>query len=155
MDREERRKRIYREVRYGEFSRCDHVWIVSKEDRDILSENTYQYCGCIKCGLNERVLDCYDRDLLSFEDQVIYDYLSFCNLNSLPGMRSDLVCDLDLARAIYLKVRERYPSVGDDRLLWYVGAALNSIRNVDVSEDRKADRAKRLALRLDFDKWNV
>ena len=69
------------------------------------------------------------------------------------GIDSNLLCDLDLAMAIYKKIKEVHPYIDDELAVKYLEASLHKIRNIEVSDERKENRAKRLSLKPDFNKW--
>ena len=70
------------------------------------------------------------------------------------GKSTDIICDLELATAIYNKILEYYPNIDDDTAIKYLGIALDNIRNIEVSEERKMGRAKRLDLSKNFNRWS-
>lgn len=82
----------------------------------------------------------------------MYDYL---RKHHLRGKETNITCDLELAHAIYSKVKEVHPDIADDTALGYFEIALNNIRNTKVSEERKTNRAKRLSLGPKFNNWNA
>ena len=46
----------------------------SKVEHDSWEGRVYKSCGCIKCGLDDSVLD-KKREWLSFHQKIMYDYL--------------------------------------------------------------------------------
>ena len=112
---------------------------------------THKSCGCIKCGLDGSVSN-QDREYLSFSQKIMYDYL---RKHHLRGKETNITCDLELAHAIYSKVKEVHPDINDDTAIGYFEIALNNIRNTKVSEERKTNRAKRLSLGPKFKNWNA
>lgn len=70
------------------------------------------------------------------------------------GIRSNELCDLNLAIAIYAKIKENYSDIDDQLALKYFEISLNNIRKIKVSEERKNSRAKRLYLNPKFVKWD-
>ena len=69
------------------------------------------------------------------------------------GIDTKMFCDLDLAKAIYSKIREAHPNIDDETARKYFEIALDNIKNIKVSDERKTSRAKRLSLSLKFYKW--
>ena len=65
----------------------------------------------------------------------------------------NIVCDKELAMALYKKIREYHPDIDDKTVIKYFEIALDDIRNIEVSDERKKSRAKRLGLRRDFNRW--
>lgn len=132
------------------YNMCDHVWITSKIIYNDMMNNAISECGCIKCGLDESVLN-NERSYLSYDEQVMYDYLK-SNL-AIKGIKLDIQCDLDLAKAIYCKIQEAHPDIDDKTAIKYLEIALDNIRNIEVSSEREENRAKRLQLRKHFRNW--
>ncbi len=44
-------------MKLDEYSDCDHIWVRIFEEYDSWEDRSYHSCGCIKCGLDQRVLD--------------------------------------------------------------------------------------------------
>ena len=61
--------------------------------------------------------------------------------------------DLDLAKAIYSKIKESHPDIDDETARKYFEIALDNIRKIKVNDERKVSRAKRLSLSPKFNKW--
>ena len=142
---------LSKEIKKEEYSSCEHVLVYSEIDYDRYEGRTYKSCGCIKCGLDGSVSN-QDREYLSFSQKIMYDYL---RKHHLRGKETNITCDLELAHAIYSKVKEVHPDIDDDTALGYFEIALNNIRNTKVSEERKTNRAKRLSLGSKFNNWNA
>ena len=141
----------YQELKKEEYSSCNHILVYSEIDYDRYEGRSYKRCGCIKCGLDGSVSS-QSREYLPFSQKIMYDYL---RKNHLRGKETNIACDLDLAHAIYSKVKEVHPDIDDDTAIGYFEIALNNIRNTKVSEDRKTNRAKRLSLGSKFKNWNA
>ena len=58
------------------------------------------------------------------------------------------------SKSIYTRIKETHPDIDDDMAIKYFEIALNNIRNIKVSEERKINRAKRLSLDPKFKSWN-
>lgn len=144
-----RQQKLYKDIYYRIYDSCNHVFVYSELEFD-KSRGTIRSCGCIKCGLNESVLKSH-KDELSIQDQIMYDYLTS---HELSGTKTNNFCDLDLARSIYSKIIDNNPGIDDETAIKYFEIALDNIRNIDVSDERKESRAKRLSLNPDFNKWN-
>ena len=138
---------LYKKIKIEDYSLCNHVWVTTGMEYDRWEERREVYCGCIKCGLDQSVfikLDNAGYKNLSYKDQVMCDFLKGrCNLN---GINTELCCDLDLANAIYLKIKEKHPNIDDETAVKYLNVALNDMRYIEVSDKRKEKRAKRLSL---------
>ena len=142
---------LYQELKKEEYSSCNHILVYSEIDYDRYEGRSYKRCGCIKCGLDGSVSS-QSREYLPFSQKIMYDYL---RKNHLRGKETNITCDLDLAHAIYSKVKEVHPDIDDDTTIGYFEIALNNIRNTKVSEERKTNRAKRLSLGPKFKNWNA
>ena len=135
-------------MKYGGYENCNHLWGISMDEY-----GEYDYV-CVKCGLNYKSLRLTNRgkeNSLSFDERVMASVLkerSFVNDADI-----NIVCDRELAMAIYKKIREYYPDIDDKTVIKYFEIALNDIRNIEVSDERKKSRAKRLGLSKDFNKW--
>lgn len=142
---------LYQELKKEEYSSCNHILVYSEIDYDRYEGRSYKRCGCIKCGLDGSVSS-QSREYLPFSQKIMYDYL---RKNHLRGKETNITCDLDLAHAIYSKVKEVHPDINDDTAIGYFEIALNNIRNTKVSEERKTNRAKRLSLGSKFKNWKA
>ena len=144
-----RRKNLHSLMKYGEYENCNHLWGISMDEY-----GEYDYV-CVKCGLNYKSLRLTNRgkeDSLSFDERVMASVLkdkSFVNDADI-----NIVCDRELAMALYKKIREYHPDIDDKTVIKYFEIALDNIRNIEVSEERKASRAKRLGLSKNFNRWS-
>ena len=144
-----KRKNLHRLMKYGEYENCDHLWGVSTDEY-----GEYDYV-CVKCGLNYKSLRLTNRgkeDTLTFNERVMASVLkeqSFVNDADI-----NFVCDKELAMALYKKIKEQHPNIDDKTVIKYFNIALNDIRNIEVNDERKKSRAKRLGLSKDFNRWN-
>ncbi len=148
-------RKLYTQLEFDKFSSCNHIWVNTLCDYDRSEGRSYNYCGCIKCGLDQRVfhfLDYYpDLSLLSLDQEIMYEFMR--NHYYKGGIYTKVLCDLDLAKAIYSKIKEVHPDIDDETARKYFEIALDNIRNIKVSEERKISRAKRLSLMPKFNKW--
>lgn len=133
-----------------EYKCCEHILVYSEIDYDRYEGRTHRSCGCIKCGLDNSVLS--KKVGLTFYQMIMYDYL---RKRHLMGKETKIACDLSLAQAIYSKIKETHPDINDEMAIKYFEIALNDIRNIKVSEERKTNRAKRLSLDPKFKSWNA
>ena len=51
-------------------------------------------------------------------------------------------------------IRADFSDIDDKTVIKYFEIALDDIRNIEVSDERKKSRAKRLGLSKDFNRWN-
>lgn len=142
---------LYEAIKQEEYASCNHILVYSKIDSDRYEGRTYKSCGCIKCGLDNSVLN-DDVKYLPLGRKIMYAYLS--KPVYLNGTQTEIACDLDLAQAIYSKIKQTHPNIDDATAIYYFGAALHDIRMIKVNDDRKVDRAKRLSLAPNFKRWN-
>ncbi len=143
-----KRKNLHRLMKYGEYENCDHLWGVSTDEY-----GEYD-CVCVKCGLNYKSLRLTNRgneDSLSFDERVMASVLK--EQSPVNNADINIVCDKDLAMALYKKIREYHPNIDDKTVIKYFEIALDDIRNIEVSDERKKSRAKRLGLSKDFNRW--
>lgn len=156
----ELQNQLYKEIKFAEYSSCNHIWVIDLHDYDSWEGRSYNTHGCIKCGLDYRVFNfkeqCHNIFYLPLEQQVMYEYLtSKSDVGKSRNITTTrIMCDLDLGRAIYAKIKENYPDIEDDIALKYFKKALYDIRSIRVSDERKANRARRLALNSKFNKWS-
>lgn len=152
---ENRQKALYKQMKREQYSSCNHIWINTLHNYDKWEGRSHDYHGCIKCGLDQRVFHLRqlysDLDLFTLEQRVMYDFMKECLYYS--GIDTKILCDLDLAKAVYSKIKEVHPNIDDETALKYFVVALNDIRKIEVSDERKVNRAKRLSLSPKFDRW--
>ena len=84
-----------------------------------------------------------------------YDTCDHLQNHKLVDDSIEFECSLELAHAIYTRLKEEYPGRPDEAIARYFTAALYMIQKYPVSEKRKAGRAKRLGLSEDFNEWKI
>lgn len=86
----------------------------------------------------------------------MYDFLKSqpVFIDSMKGINTKIPCDLNLAKAIYSKIKKAHPNIDDKTATKYFEIALDNIRNIPVNEERKINRARRLSLFSNFNRWN-
>lgn len=139
------------------YSLCDHIWIISNVEYDSYEGRRYEECGCIKCGLDERYKHYYSniRELMNDDNNWYKEMFIALNRNSSrKGIRTNIECDLDLAKAIYSKIKQSNPGIDDETAIKYFKVALDNMRNTEVTDVRKTNRVKRLALHPKFNSWS-
>ena len=133
-------------MKFEDYTSCNHVWVNTFNHYDIQEGRSYKYYGCVKCGLDRGIFYWIDNgEELTFDQRIMYDFISFRSYND--GIYTDILCDLDLAKAVYAKIMEAHPDIDDETAIKYLNVAINDIKNIEVSDERKKDRAKRLSLK--------
>lgn len=152
---ENQQKKIYQQMKFEEYLSCNHIWVVALKDYDSCEECSHIYHGCIKCGLDDKVLHLMDNGYsfcdLTLEQKTMYNFLE--NHLYLKGISINKSCDLNLAIAIYSKIKEAHPDIDDETARKYFEISLDNIRKIKVNDERKKSRAKRLSLNPDFNRW--
>ena len=128
-------KKVVAEIRNHEYECCDHVLVMTSKDYDTYEGRSQKYYGCIKCGLTDEVYRKigYGVDLLNFEEKIMYNFLKD---RYLRGKNLNVLCDLDLARSIYNKIKEKNPDEDEETLCKYFEIALEN--------EKKEIKVKRL-----------
>lgn len=140
----------YREIKLNEYNNCNHLAVMTEKNRDHSVGRNYYSVGCIKCGMNEKALS-KSKFLRSVDENVMAE--SFCDQSFEYDLIKDYVVDLDLAHAIYKKIKENHPNINDKLATKYFEIALDNIRDIEVNESRKQSRIKRLGLKPNFKNW--
>lgn len=143
---------LYTVMKKEEFSKCSHIWIPVSKNVDYYEGRSDIDYGCMKCGLDQRVLSASYPEFLSVDDKIMYNYL-YQHYAIHQGIKSHTLCDLDLAHAMYSKIVEYHPEIDDVTALKYFEIALDNMRNIRVTDDRKESRVKRLMLKPGFHNW--
>ena len=145
-------KDLYKE----KYSKCHHLFITTYLQSIKNDNKKINYAGCIKCGLNEKILffdNWYlDHNKLNIEEQAMFDYVTKNGFSKYYSS-NDIICDLELAQAIFKKIKEVHPKINDKLALKYLEIALDNIRDIPMTDDRKESRIKRLGLNPKFNKW--
>ena len=119
------------------YDKCNHIFIGD-------NENSY----CLNCGLDTRVLD-IDEKYLDAESRIMNEYFWETDVDT----SDEIICDLELAKAVYKKIKEKHPEVDDILVRKYLENALRDIKNIEVNKERQKNRAKRLYLIPSFNNW--
>lgn len=138
---------LYKAMKYAEYDSCHHIFVCSKVEHDSCEGRAYRSYSCIKCGLDDSV-SLQDPQHLPFDRKIMSDYLFsiYHNGASIHGIYTDIVCDIDLAKAMYLKIKEANPDIDDKTVIQYFNSALKNMKNIEVTKERQINRAKRLSL---------
>lgn len=151
-------KVLYKQMKVEEYTACNHIWVTTLHDYDSREGRSYNYCGCMKCGLDGRVIHMVENlgsfvECMPLEKKIMYSFMRGRYYKT--GIDTKVLCDLDLAKSIYAKIKEIHPDVDDETARKYFEVALDNIRKIEVSDERKASRARRLSLNPKFNKWNA
>lgn len=140
---------LYTKTKNLEYSNCNHIWII---EPDHLTRK------CVKCGLGTIVL--YSQDLfklefseLGLEKKAMYKFMISNPDFESKGMKSRIVFNPYIAKAVYLKIKEKHPTADDKTLFKYLETALINMANIKINEERKISRAKRLSLNPSYAKY--
>ena len=147
-------EKLYFELKYNEYSSCNHMWVTVRYEHDTFEGRSESHYGCIKCGLNQDNLRkglFFGRELLSLDEQIMFDYMQTHGYRK--GIFINELCNLELACAIYKRIKEVYPNIDDKIAKKYFEISLNDIRNIKVNVSRQVNRAKRLSLNSNFNSW--
>lgn len=142
---------LYTQIKFEEYSSCNHIWVTTSHKYDSWDGRVYNYCGCVKCSLDRGVFSYHNPEWLTLDQRIMYDFMM--SHSSSRGIKTNISCDLDLAKAIYAKIKESHPNIDDETAVKYLKVALYNIRNTKVNDERKVSRAKRLSLKSNFNKW--
>lgn len=138
---------LYKKLKVNSYSLCNHIWVIIDNNKNNKYSNNH--CGCIKCGLDKRVFYLmqlyHDLDYLTVDQKIMYEFMRKHFVDS--GTKTGIFCDFDLAKAVYAKIMEAHPDIDDETAIKYLNVAINDIKNIEVSDERKKDRAKRLSLK--------
>ncbi len=160
---EEKQNELYEQLQMEKYENCDHIFVRHNINHDSYEGRVYPSCGCIKCGLDTSILSKvieqgYDINDLSTDQQIMYNYLKelYDNNIFLNIAEPDITtpCNLELATAIYKKIKEAHPDIDDDTTTVYFEIALDNMRYKPVTEERQISRAKRLGLSKNFKNWD-
>ena len=150
----EQQEYLYQQIKVEEYSSCHHIWVKTFQDCDSYEGRRYSYYGCVKCGLDEMVIHLMERfndlDFLELDQKLMYNFIRANDYYHDQGIYTSLFCNLDLAKAIYKKIKETHPDIDDDTAIKYLKVAFYNITKNEVSEERKVSRAKRLELKPNY-----
>lgn len=124
---------LYADMKKEEYDECDHILVYSKINYDRYEGRTYRSFGCIKCGLDNSVLN-EDRRWLPYDQKIMYDYLRKKYFN---GIETDIVCDINLATSIYSKIKEAFPEIDDETAIKFFEIMLDNKKNTKENGSQK------------------
>lgn len=131
-----KRKRILynklKRLKNIEYDNCRHIFVVTHQEYDYYEGRRYIRRGCIKCGLNQVLLDA--QHTLSMEEEIAREYL--CSSVQMTGLISDAYCDLDLGHSLYQKIKEAHPDFSDEEVLSVFEIMLAKAREENKGKSR-------------------
>ena len=131
----ERKQGLLDRIKWYEYSSCEHILVKLK--------NKKNHKFCIKCGLNTSKKNIDSSSLLPNE-RAMKKYLMY---NEIEGLNSDYDCEANIGVAIYSRIRKAHPGIDDETAIKYFEIALDKMRNIPVSKERKENRRRRLLLK--------
>ena len=130
---------------------CDHILIHNYLKVDVKTGKSYTCYGCIKCGATDQFLYMHDKKLSS-KEKFVKKYTEHNNLYNGHNV-IDRYCDLDLAQAIYSRIKENHPGIDDNTIMQAFKKELGEIRKIIQNDDKQKEVAKILTLKPNFNKW--
>jgi hypothetical protein len=130
MDLNNEISELHKKIIINDIASCNHIMVYTDDNASC--------CGCIKCGLDNRVLD-KNKDELTEDELIIYNYLKKKNITS-KTINSNIVCNLNLARSIYQELLEDNPLIEDREALEKFATRLSEINktfNLETEEKEK------------------
>lgn len=132
-------KELYTKIETEKYTSCHHIWAIVDLQHDYYEGRSYSKYGCIKCGLDQRLLEKSNRLSMIFEPKEIFtlDEMIMLNCMHLDGGRAgkytDIQCDLDLAKKLYSKIKKAFPNIDDETAIKYFEIELD---NAKISESK-------------------
>ena len=136
-----------------EYETCNHIVVLCELEYDRYEGRSYKTYGCIKCGLNQAVLE-KDERICNRDEKIMKKYFQkygYMGYQKIPNVS----CNLELAYSITKRIREVYPDITDIDLMQYLKNSLDHIRETKINEARKESRIQRLSLSPKFNKWQA
>ena len=102
----------------SKYENCEHFWVTTDVDFVPTENNLGKfvwYCGCLKCGLDERVLR-KRNSKLSLEEEEMVSYMKANPKYLDSGYDSVIKCDLEVATEAYNKIVRRHPNMNDSEV---------------------------------------
>lgn len=115
-----------RKIKFEEYDNCNHILIYSKIKNDSSNGYIHSYQGCIKCGLDESVID---KNNLTHDEQIKYDYLKCKGIRNLHGIKIDVDEDLSIVQKLYMLIKKEHPTISDDIVVQYLEYIMNNAKS--------------------------
>lgn len=141
-------ERALRELKLMEYENCEHIWVISKAERDAYQGWSCIYRGCIKCGYDQALIE-YNQDkkfeFLSAEDKAMIEYFKRDKGFALSrGIKTNINFDFVLAKHIYKTIKEAHPRASDKTIIKLLEKEIDKIKNDNVSQQSGKKRTKNL-----------
>ena len=117
---------LHEKEKMKEYKNCNHV-LISTTYSTKMSPVCY---ACIKCGLNAKYK--FYNVFEQSEEGIMHRYLI---RHGIKGTIIDRTCDLDLARLIYSKLKEKGLALDDDMLIMNFTYVLDNINKENSIDD--------------------
>lgn len=124
----------YKKIGFKKYDDCNQIFIKLKRRGEQNKIRTYEFRGCIKCGLNQI------SDSSFLEGKIMREYLSKNNIYTKKYINE--YCNLNLARLIYLKLKENNLANDDETLIKNFISVVDSL--IDENEFEVDEQIKLL-----------
>ena len=135
-----RLKDLHKKIKIDEYNTCNHIMIYTNDQ-----DADKRTCGCIKCGLDNSVLD-KPLGSLSDEDMIMYQYLHN-NKPETSTLNTHRICDLKTGCSIYKAIVKSNPNIDDKDAVNLFEVALDNLEG--EKEKYNDDITKRISLTYD------
>ena len=106
---------LYKKILYERYSNCNHILVMSDYDYDSYEGRSYRYYGCIKCGLDEGVIN---RGYgLNKEENTMLELMNEYEVHRIGGKQTGIACELSDARELYNEIIENDKDLSDDEII--------------------------------------
>lgn len=116
-DNYSKNNKIYKKMLRKRYQTCNHALVESYcKNYGDYEGRSYHYYGCIKCGLDESVID-REYNYFSIEEKVMYELLRENNFEYLNGVRLGVSYDLKKSMHLYEKIKQNNPELSEEALI--------------------------------------
>lgn len=141
---DQKKAKEYEQKKTACFDQCNHILIHTSFNSEGLSR-----CGCIKCGLDNAILDRYKGyDWNNFDIKTQLDDLIMLNYLKSHTLKGRMIlpyhCDSKIANEMYNSIQRKHPEIGENETLKYFLKALNNMIHKKSTDKIKLRRAERL-----------
>ena len=131
---------LYKAMKFQEYASCKHIWITTVYESSDFEGRSYDYCKCLKCGLDEWLFYLYDNSYSKrkpqIEQEAMYSYMVSHNYRT--GIYTRIYCEALLAQEIYQKIKKLHPDIDDETIIKYFKLELAQRRTAKkLSLDKK------------------